>query len=146
MSIYKKNATLLHNSYWTSNDCNMKNVIIHIKVLNDLNSPFLNQQYPYQLEFSLIGDDSNNIGIFIGGLDTYGNVAYQHLSLGQFITSDKIFWRNGGTFWNRIVKPRTQFVNRYDPKTVYSSDFHMNKFLQDRYQKAYSVNPGVSGL
>ena len=146
MSIYKKNATLLHNSYWTSTDCNMKNVIIHIKILNDLNSPFLNQQYPYQLEFSLIGDDANNIGIFIGGIDTDGNVAYQHLSLGQFITSDKIFWRNSGTFWNKIVQPRTKFVNRYDPKTVYSSDFRMNKFLQDRYQKAYSVKPGVQGL
>ena len=133
MSIYKKNATLLHKSYWTSNDCNMKNVIIHIKVLNDLNSPFLNQQYSYQLEFSLIGDDSNNIGIFIGGLETDGNVEYQHLSLGQFITSDKIFWRNGGTFWNRIIQPLPQYVNIYDPKTIYSSNFCMNKFSQNKY-------------
>ena len=49
MSIYKKNATLLHNSYWTSTDCNMKNVIIHIKVLNDSKCTIKNLQIYYSI-------------------------------------------------------------------------------------------------
>jgi hypothetical protein len=145
----KKIAILLENSFWVGNDRNNKNVIIGMRLRNELNHPYVNFEYPYQLVFNFYSPGASYYADqtqIMGGIDVNGNLGYQYGWKGRMIDENTIFWENNGTIWTRVKPVANKYNNQYSSEEIYNKEVGMTDYLSGVYNTAYKVEPGLPGL
>ncbi len=145
----KKIALSLENSFWLSNDKRLNNSVIGFRLRNEIDHPYTNFEYPYQLVinyyspgYSYFADQTQ----FRGGIKTNGHISYQYGWEGYMIDDNTIFWENDGSLWTRVTVPPNKFNNKYDAKSIYAKEKNMTSYLFDKMQSAYPLQPGLPGL
>ena len=145
----KNIAIHLEDSFWISSDSRMKNNIIGIRLRNELNSPYTNFEYPYQLVFNFYSPGYSyfaDMTQMMGGIKTNGQISYQFGWDGEMIDKNTIRWFNDGSVWVRVTPPRNTKNNQYDTTSILTKDRNVTTYLSNRMQDAYPLQPGLPGM
>jgi hypothetical protein len=146
---FKKIAVLLENSFWSGNDRTNKNVIIGMRLRNQLDHPYVNFEYPYQLVFNFYSPGASYYADqtqLMGGIDINGGVSYQYGWKGKLLDENTIYWENNGSIWTRVKPVANKYNNQYSAESVYNKEVGMTNYLSDVYNREYKVNPTIQGL
>jgi hypothetical protein len=142
-------ASQLQNSFWVSSNPRLKNSIIGIRLRNELDHPFTNFEYPYQLVINFYSPGMSYFADqtqFRGGVSQDGSLTYEYGWEGMLIDQNTIYWKNDASLWTRTTAPPVTKNNQYNPVAIYNKDVNMTNYLYDKYQKAYGVQPSIPGL
>jgi len=145
----KKIAMKLENSFWKSNQSNLNGVVIGIRLRNELDHPYTNFEYPYQLVFNFYSSGYSYFADqtqLMGGIDREGIVNYQYGFEGTLLNENTIFWANDGSTWTRVIPKANRLNNQYDAKHIFMKDVNMTNYLNNKIDSAYSYQPGTQGL
>ena len=127
------------------------NVVHSIRLINPINEPVPNFDYPYQIilfwynpGFAYYADTQT----LKGGIAIDGSIQFSTWTggfYGRLIDDNTIAW-NDGSFWKRIDLPPLQTYNPYTSGMVRQQDVNATKWLSSRTEKAYPYQPGCQGL
>ena len=85
----KQTAVQLHNTFWTSSDPRLRNVVVGFQLRNQINSPLTNFDYPYQLIVNFYNPGLTYLADqtqLLGGINENGEVYYQYGMLGTLLS------------------------------------------------------------
>ena len=145
----KKVAIKLENSFWKSNLPKLNGVIIGIRLRNELDHPYTNFEYPYQLVFNFYSSGYSYYADqtqLMGGVDVQGIISYQYGWEGSLLDDNTLFWKNDGSIWTRVIPPANRTNNQYDAKHIFAKDVNMTNYLNSKIDRAYEYKPGTQGL
>jgi len=138
----QKIAAQIHNTFWTSNDPRLRQVIIGFQLRNPIQSPLTNFEYPYQLIVNFYNPGLTYLADqtqLLGGINEKGEIYYQYGMLGVLLSPTQIFWKNDGSVWTKRTVPPNMYNNQYDAERMYEKDKNMSTYLHSRVQDVYGI-------
>jgi hypothetical protein len=142
----KATAIKLDNTFWTSNNSRLLNTVIGFRLRNEIDHPFVNFEYPYQLVINFYSAGPSyfaDMTQLMGGVNIDGSIDYQYGWKGKMLSSDSILWLNDGSVWTRVTPPINRYNNKYDASSIYNKDVSMTSYLSDKMESAYPLQPGL---
>lgn len=138
----KRVATLLHNSFWVSDDPRLKHTVVGFQLRNPIDSPLTNFEYPYQLIVNFYNPGVTYLADqtqLLGGIREDGKLYYQYGWLGGMMSPNEIYWANDGSVWRRSKVPPNLYNNQYNAEHILAKDKNMSTYLHSRVQDVYGI-------